>query len=127
MTRRKAAVLVLALALMLLVLTSSGAISTTAVDRTLHGTIAPESDAYLGLDQTATDNESTRTLTVTNQFPGNGPIEGTMRAGDNETAFHLAQGDSATATFACGDSVRIEASNGQTRIVLTQPIECNSH
>ncbi|MFC6719893.1 hypothetical protein ACFQGT_18200 [Natrialbaceae archaeon GCM10025810] len=100
-------------------------------DRTIEIPITDDEEAPLSISQTTatTENETTATITVENQFTVGTTLEQvTVSLDDEETQLEpLAPGERDTATFEpvdCDSEIVIKASSPTTSISLTRPVEC---
>lgn len=128
--------LVLALALVVAVgtplVTGTGAFSSTVADRSLQITTAPDDEAYLGSESTATADNGTAnlTVTVTNRVPSE-PTLAVQLSVDNETvtlADALGPGERTKRSrtgVPCGATMQVEASGPDVEISFARPVDCS--
>jgi hypothetical protein len=130
---RRAWVVVLAGIVALATTVGTGAMSSMSAERAMTVDVADDDDAYLGvaIETTMTENGTTLTVTVTNQFPGGILLENvkishngtTLSPGDGS----LDVGNPEEVTFEnvnCDGTVRITASAEHVHVELEREVEC---
>jgi hypothetical protein len=131
---RRLSLILLLIATLALVTSTSGYTSVTA-GRNVLVAVAPDDAAFLGFEQsngTVTNGTTTVTVTVTNRFPAGTPLETVTVTVDAETATltpdgTLDAGESASATFenvTCGGPVAVHASGSDVSVHLDRSVQC---
>jgi hypothetical protein len=128
--------LVLAAALVVLATTAgTSAFSAASLDRGVQIGVASDDDAYLGVavTGTATNNTTTASVTVTNQFPGGTALTTVVATVDDDTVTltpsdgSLNGGEPTSATIedvTCDDTVVIHASGDAVAVTLERQVDC---
>jgi len=129
-------VVVIAAGLVVLSTTAgTGAFSATTVDRSAEIAVVDDDSAYLAVTVTAnaTGNETTATVTVTNQFPPGTALTAVRVEHDDDSRSALPDdgsldpGEPSTATFenvTCDGTVTIAASGDGVAVELERDVDC---